>query len=88
MYGPVVMTGPFFCDECTISFPCAKKIKYYHFLYNKNQERSTKMGLILTEQKTELAECMRNDQKKRSKEIFGGKNILCLFYRLRKNGLI
>lgn len=46
------------------------------------------MGLILTEQKTELAECMRNDQKKRSKEIFGGKNILCLFYRLRKNGLI
>lgn len=45
------------------------------------------MGLILTEQKTELAERMRNDQKNRSKEILGG-NILCLFYRLRKNGLI
>lgn len=29
------------------------------------------MGLILTEQKTELAERMRNDQKNRSKEILG-----------------
>lgn len=46
------------------------------------------MGLKLTEQKTELAERMRNDQKNRSKEILGGENILCLFYRLRKNGLI
>lgn len=32
------------------------------------------MGLKLTEQKTELAERMRNDQKNRSKEILGGKN--------------
>lgn len=63
MYGPVVMTGPIFCDEYTISFLC-KKTKSYHFLYNKNQERRTKMGLKLTEQKTELAERMRNAQKK------------------------
>lgn len=31
------------------------------------------MGLILTEQKTELAECMRNDQKKGVKRFSEGK---------------